>query len=85
MDAPHLREQRRKDVETDRHAADQAQRAAQRFLLVADGGDGVLQVLEDAVAQLQQRFARRRDPDAPPDAMEDRLRRARPRAAGSAG
>ena len=36
MDAPHLGQQRRKDVETDRHAADQPQRAAQRLLLVAD-------------------------------------------------
>ena len=36
-------------------------------------GDRVLQILEDAVAQLQQRFAGRRDADAPADAMEDRL------------
>ena len=36
-------------------------------------GDGVLQVLEDAVAQLQERFASGRDADAPADAVEDRL------------
>ena len=45
----------------------------QRFARVADGRDRVLQVLEDAMAQLQQRFAGRRDADAPADAMEDRL------------
>ena len=36
-------------------------------------GDGVLQVLEDAVAQLKQRFASGRDSDPPPDPVEDRF------------
>ena len=39
--------------------------------LIAD--DRVLQILEDAVAQLEQRFAGRRDADAAADAMKDRL------------
>ena len=73
MDAPHLGEQRREDVEADRHAADQPHRAAQRLLRVADGRHGVLQILEDAVTQLEQRFAGRRDADAAADAVEDRL------------
>ena len=62
-----------KHVETHRHAADQPHRAAQRLARVADRGDGVLQILEDAVAQLEQRFAGRRDADAAADAVEDRL------------
>ena len=45
----------------------------ERFALVADGRDRVLQVLKDAMAQLEQRFAGRRDADAAADAMEDRL------------
>ena len=73
MEPPHLRQQRGEDVEADRHPADEPHRAAQRFALVADAGDGVLQILEDAVTQLEQRFAGRGDPDAPADAMEDRL------------
>ena len=57
MDAPHFGQQCRKHVEADRHAADQPERAAQRFLLLADGRHRVLEILEDAMAQLQQRFA----------------------------
>ena len=34
---------------------------------------GVVQILKHAMAQLQQRLAGRRDPDAPADAMKDRL------------
>ena len=73
MHAPDFREEGGEDVEAHRHAAHQAQRAAQRLLLLADGRDGVLQILEDAVTQLQERFTRGRDADAPADAMEDRL------------
>ena len=36
MDAAHFGQQRREDVEADRHAADQPDGAAQRFALVAD-------------------------------------------------
>ena len=74
MDAPHLGEQGREDVEADGHPADQARscpRSDSCVSLIA--GDRVLQILEDAVAQLEQRLAGRRDADAPADAMEDRL------------
>src|SRR5262245_24841997 len=73
MDASHFGQQRRKDVQADGHSANQAERSAQRLLLFADSGDGFLQILENAVAQLQERFARRRDPDPSSDAMENRL------------
>ena len=73
MDAPHFRQQRRKDVQTHRHAANQADGAVQRLALVADGGDGVLQVLKHPVAELQQRFAGGGDADAAADAVKDRL------------
>ena len=73
MDAPDFGEQRGKHVEADGHPADQPHRAAQRLLLVADRGDGVLEILEDAVAQLEQRLAGRRNPDAPADAVKHRL------------
>ena len=42
-------------------------------LLLADGSDGVLQILEDAVTQLQERFTRGRDADTPANPMEDGL------------
>ena len=61
------------DVEADGHPADQPDRAAQRLARVADQRDGVLQILEDAVTELEQRFAGRRDADAPADAQEDGL------------
>src|SRR2546430_3594558 len=73
MDAPHLREERRKHVEAHGRAADRAQRAAERLLLFTDDGDRLLQILKDPVAQLQQRFARRGNSNAPADAMEDRF------------
>src|SRR5205823_1168707 len=60
-------------VEAHGHAADKAQRAAERLLLFADGGDRVLQILKDAVTQLQQRFACRGNSNAPADAMKDRF------------
>src|SRR5688572_30910914 len=50
-------------------AADEAHRSAERFTLVADPRDGVLKILKDAVAQLQQRLTSRRNPNAP---AEDR-------------
>jgi hypothetical protein len=73
MNAAHLGEQFREDVEAHRHAAHQPHRCAQRLLLFGDSGYGVLQVLEHAVAQPQQRFAGRRDANLPPDAMEHRF------------
>ena len=63
----------REDIQTDRHPAEQADRAAQRFLAVGDAGDGVLQILEHPVTELEQRLARRRNPDASADAQEDGL------------
>ena len=68
-----LAQQRREDVEADGHPADQPHRAAQRLARVADERHRVLQILEDAVTELQQRLAGRRDADAPADAQEDRL------------
>ncbi len=70
MNASHLREESGEDVEADGHPADQAQRAAQRLLLLADAGHGVLQILEDAVTQLEERFTGGRNADAPADPME---------------
>ena len=68
-----LAQQGGEDVEADGHAADEADRAAQRLARIADQRDRVLQILEDAVTELQQRFAGRRDADAPADAQEDGL------------
>src|SRR5688572_10481841 len=73
MHAAHFGEQRRKHVQADGHAADQANRAAQRVALLADGGDRFLEILKDAMTELEERLAGRRDADAPPDAVEDRL------------
>src|SRR6185369_16251529 len=73
MDAAHFREQRRKDVEADGHASHEANGAFEGLARVADSGDGVVQVLKHPMAQLQERFARRRNADASSDAMEDRL------------
>ena len=64
---------RTSDSSVDRHAADQPKRASQRFLLLADRRDGFLQVLEDPVAQLKERFASGGDSDPPPDPVEDRF------------
>ena len=73
MDAPHLRQQRREDVQAHRHAANQPHAPVQRLLLVTDGGDGVLKVLKHPVTELQERFAGGSDPDAAADAVKDRL------------
>ncbi len=59
VDALELAQQGREDVEADGHPADQADRAAQRLARIADQRDRVLQVLEDAMTELQQRFAGR--------------------------
>ena len=53
-------QQRREHVEADGHPADQVERSAQDLLLVGDAGRGVVDVVEDAVAELQQRLAGRR-------------------------
>ena len=68
-----LGQKRRKHVEAHRHAAEQPDLPAQRLLAVGDPGNRVLQVLEDAMRQLQQRVAGRSDPDAAADAEKDRL------------
>ena len=73
MNAAHLREQRGKGVQAHRHPTHQPHRAPQRFALVADRRHGVVQILKHAVAQLEQRFAGRRDPDAPADPVKHRL------------
>jgi hypothetical protein len=73
MDAAHFCEQRGKHVQADGHASDEANGAFERFARIADRCDGVVQVLKHPMAQLQERFARRSDADAPADAMEDRL------------
>src|SRR4051812_20087537 len=69
----HFCEECREDVETYGHPADQPHRSLQRFLLVADCRHGVLQVLEDAMTELQQRLAGWRDADAAADAVKHRF------------
>ena len=66
-------EQRRKDVEAHRHAADEPQRARQRLLGVEDALAGIADVREHPVAQLEQGLADRRDLDAPPEPDEQRF------------
>src|SRR4029453_824643 len=68
-----LADQGRKHVETHRHAAKQAHRAAELLLAYGDGRNRVFEVLEDAMAQLQQRLPSGGDADATPDAKKDRL------------
>jgi hypothetical protein len=65
-----LGEQRRKHVKADRHPPEQTNLAAQRLLAVGDAGNGVFEILEHPIRQLQQRLARRRDADAPADPQE---------------
>ena len=68
-----LLEQRREHVEAHRHPADQPQRPRQLLLRVEDALGGVADVREDAMAQLEQRLADRRDLDAPAEPDEQRL------------
>ena len=65
-----LFQQQREDVEADGHPADEIQRSAQHFLTVGDTGGGVADVVEDAVAQLQQHLAGGGDLDAAAEAHE---------------
>jgi hypothetical protein len=51
-------EQRRKDVETDGHAADEADRAADAALGVENAGAGPFEILEHALAEAEQRRCR---------------------------
>ena len=55
------------------HAAGQPQRAAEHLLAFADERDRFLDVAEDAMAQLNERFAGGGDADAPAHAQEDGL------------
>ena len=73
MNAPNLREKGREDIQADGHPANQSDRPTECLTRVADHRYRVLQVAKNAVAQLQQRFARGGDPDPPADAMKDRL------------
>ena len=66
-------EQRREDVQAHRHAANQPQGPTQRLLLFADARHRILQVLEDAVAQLQEGLTGSGDPDTPADSVKHRL------------
>src|SRR4051812_26185864 len=71
--AAHFCQECREHVETHRHPPHQPHRSLQRFLLVADRRHGVLQVLEDAMTELQQRLASWRDADAAADAVKHRF------------
>ena len=73
MDAPQVLQQRRKDVQADRHAAGQPQRAAQLARAIGDRADRLADVLEDALSELHQALGRRRHPHLAPDAQEQRL------------
>jgi hypothetical protein len=61
------------NVEAHRHAARQAERAAQRAGPIGNRADRIADVLEYALPELHQRFGRRGHPDLPPDAQEQRL------------
>ena len=73
MQALELAQQAGEDVEADGHPAHQPHRSTKGLARVADERDRVLEILEDAVTELQQRFTRRRDADASPDAQEHGL------------
>jgi hypothetical protein len=70
---PVFLQQRGKDVHAHRHAARKPQRAAEHLLALPDERHGFLDVAEDAMAELHERFACRRDADAPAHAQEHRL------------
>ena len=70
---PEFLQQVREDVQADRHPADQAQSTGELLLRIENALGGVADVGEHAVAELQQRFARRRDLDPPAIADEERL------------
>lgn len=73
MHTPKVSQQSRKHVETHAHPTDEAQGSPERLLLIADFRQGVADVLEDAVTQLQQCVTGRRDPDPPAYAVKDRF------------
>ena len=66
-------EQGREHVEAHGHAADQADGAAHRALIVEDAGAGALEILEHALAEAEQRGAGGRDPDLAAEPEEQLL------------
>ena len=68
-----LFDERRKDVEADRHPAHHRDRAGQHLLAIGDARRRVADVVEDAVAELEQRFAGGGDLHAAPQPHEQPL------------
>ena len=68
-----LGEQRREDIQHDGHAAEHANLPAEGLLAVGDAGNRVLEILKDAIRQLQQGLAGRRNADAAADTQKYRL------------
>ena len=66
-------EQQREDVEADRHPADQPQRAGHPLLALEDRGAGLLEIVEQPLAQAEQRGAGRGDADLAAQAQEQLL------------
>ena len=66
-------EQRREHVQTDRHAADEPQRALDVLLRVEDAGARLLEIVEHPLAEAEERRAGGRDPDLPAETEEQLL------------
>ena len=73
MHLAEMLEQQRKDVQADRHAAREPQRAAQLARPIRDRTDRLADVEEHALAELHEALGRRRHPYLAPDAQEQRL------------
>src|SRR5207247_8357220 len=70
---PEMLQQQRKHVEAYRHPARQVQRPRQRARPIGDRPNRVAEILEHAVAELHERFGRRRHAHLTADTQEERL------------
>ena len=66
-------QQRRKHVEADGHAADQPQASCHALLALDDGGAGLFEVVEQPLAEAEERRSGRRDPDLASEPQEQLL------------
>src|SRR5215207_9419221 len=73
MSAPHLGEQGGEDVQAYGHPSDEPHGAVEGLLSLADTRDGILQVPEDAVAELQKRLTSGSDAYSTADAVKNRF------------
>src|SRR3954454_15560539 len=66
-------QQRRKDVQADRHAANEAQCSFDRSLTVENGRAGLLEIVEHPLAESEERRAGGGDPNLAPKPQEQLL------------